>query len=127
MRIDVFTIFPEYLDAPLRVSLVGRARESGLVDVRLHDPRAVTTDRHRSVDDEPFGGGAGMVMKPEPIFAAVDAIRPVNPGPVVLMEPWGEVLTQDLAGELSRQPGLIVVCGRYEGIDDRVHGLRRAR
>ena len=68
MRIDVFTIFPEYLDAPLRVSIVGRARESGLLDVRLHDPRATTTDRHRSVDDEPFGGGAGMVMMPGPLF-----------------------------------------------------------
>jgi len=120
LRFDVVSIFPEVFEPVFRRGVVGRAVQRGLLELHAHDLRDWATDRHRQVDDEPFGGGAGMVMKPEPIFAAVDAIRPVNPGPVVLMEPWGEVLTQDLAGELARQPGLIVVCGRYEGIDDRV-------
>ena len=79
MRIDVFTIFPDYLAGPLALSLVGRARDAGLLDVRLHDPRKWTTDAHRSVDDAPFGGGAGMVMLPEPIFAAVEAVQPPRP------------------------------------------------
>jgi tRNA (guanine37-N1)-methyltransferase len=120
VRFDVVSIFPEVFLPVFRRGVVGRALQRGLVELHVHDLRDSTTDRHRQVDDEPFGGGAGMVMKPEPIFAAVDAIRPVNPGPVLLLEPWGEPLTQDLAGELSREPGLIVVCGRYEGIDDRV-------
>jgi tRNA (guanine37-N1)-methyltransferase len=120
VRFDVVSIFPEVFEPVFRRGIVGRALQRGLVELHAHDLRDSTTDRHRQVDDEPFGGGAGMVMKPEPIFAAVDAIRQVNPGPVLLMEPWGETLTQDLAGELSREPGLIVVCGRYEGIDDRV-------
>jgi tRNA (guanine37-N1)-methyltransferase len=120
VRFDVVSIFPEVFEPVFRRGVVGRALQRGLVELHAHDLRDSTTDRHRQVDDEPFGGGAGMVMKPEPIFAAVDAIRPMNPGPVLLMEPWGETLTQDLAAELSREPGLIVVCGRYEGIDDRV-------
>jgi tRNA (guanine37-N1)-methyltransferase len=120
VRFDVVSIFPEVFEPVFRRGVVGRALQRGLVELHAHDLRDSTTDRHRQVDDEPFGGGAGMVMKPEPIFAAVDAIRPMNPGPVLLMEPWGETLTQDLAEELSREPGLIVVCGRYEGIDDRV-------
>jgi len=120
VRFDVVTIFPEVFEPVFRRGVVGRALQRGLLELHAHDLRDSTADRHRQVDDEPFGGGAGMVMKPEPIFAAVEAIRPQNPGPVVLMEPWGEVLTQDLARELSRQPGLIVICGRYEGIDDRV-------
>jgi len=120
VRFDVVSIFPEVFEPVFRRGVVGRAIQRGLVELHAHDLRDWATDRHRQVDDEPFGGGAGMVMKAEPIFAAVDSIRPANAGPVVLMEPWGEVLTQDLAGELSHQPGLIVVCGRYEGIDDRV-------
>jgi tRNA (guanine37-N1)-methyltransferase len=120
MRFDVVSIFPEVFEPVFRRGVVGRALQRGLLELHTHDLRDSTTDRHRQVDDEPFGGGAGMVMKPEPIFAAVDAIRPLNPGPVLLLEPWGEMLTQDLASELSREPGLIVVCGRYEGIDDRV-------
>ncbi|MDQ1457538.1 MAG: tRNA (guanine37-N1)-methyltransferase, partial [Actinomycetota bacterium] len=79
MRIDIFSIFPEYLRPPLQVSLLGRARTAGLLDVRIHDPRTFTADRHRSVDDEPFGGGAGMVMMAEPMFAAVDAVQPARP------------------------------------------------
>lgn len=120
MRFDVVSIFPDVFEPAFRRGVVGRALQRGLFELHAHDLRDSTTDRHRQVDDEPFGGGAGMVLKPEPIFAAVDAIRPLNPGPVVLMEPWGELLTQEVAHELSREPGLIVVCGRYEGIDDRV-------
>jgi tRNA (guanine37-N1)-methyltransferase len=120
MRFDVVSVFPELFEPVFQRGVVGRALESGLVELHAHDLRGHTTDRHRQVDDAPFGGGAGMVLKPEPIFAAVEAIRPHNRGPVVLMEPWGEPLTQDLAQQLSREPGLIIVCGRYEGIDDRV-------
>jgi len=120
MRFDVVSIFPEVFEPVFRQGVVGRAIARGLLTLRTHDLRDHTTDRHRQVDDTPFGGGAGMVMKPEPIFAAVEALRARNPGPVVLMEPWGEPLTQVLAAELAAEPGLIVVCGRYEGIDDRV-------
>jgi tRNA (guanine37-N1)-methyltransferase len=120
MRFDVVSIFPEVFEPVFRQGVVGRAIARGLLSLRTHDLRDYTTDRHRQVDDAPFGGGAGMVMKPEPIFAAVEALRARNPGPVVLMEPWGEPLTQTLAAELAAEPGLIVVCGRYEGIDDRV-------
>jgi len=117
-RVDVFTIFPEYLGAPLDASLVGKARESGLLDVRLHDPRAHTTDRHRSVDDPPFGGGAGMVMMPEPLFAAVEAVDP--PRPLLLLAPSGRSFDQDLARDLASGDGFSLLCGRYEGVDERV-------
>jgi tRNA (guanine37-N1)-methyltransferase len=120
MRFDVVTIFPEMFGPVFRPGVVGRAIERGVVDLRTHDLRDFTHDRHRQVDDMPFGGGPGMVIKPEPVFEAVESIRAQNPGPVVLMEPWGERLDQGLAQELAREPGLIVVCGRYEGIDDRV-------
>ena len=120
MRFDVVSIFPEVFEPVFRQGVVGRAIGRGLLELHAHDLRDFTTDRHRQVDDEPFGGGAGMVLKPEPIFAAVQALRARNPGPVVLMEPWGEPLTQALAAELAARAGLIVVCGRYEGVDDRV-------
>ncbi len=118
MRIDVFTIFPEYLASPLEASLLGRARRAGLVDVRLHDPREHTTDRHRSVDDTPFGGGAGMVMRPEPLFAAVEATDP--PRPLFLLSAGGRPFEQSLARELAAGPGFSLLCGRYEGVDQRV-------
>jgi tRNA (guanine37-N1)-methyltransferase len=118
VRIDVFTIFPEYLDAPLRVSLLGRARENGLLDVRLHDPRSFTTDRHRAVDDEPFGGGAGMVMMPGPLFDAVEAVQP--PRPLFLLSASGSRFDQATARDLSARDGFSMVCGRYEGVDQRV-------
>ena len=118
MRVDVFTIFPEYLDAPLRVSLLGRARARGLLDARVHDIREWTTDRHHSVDDTPFGGGAGMVMAPEPLFAAVEAIDP--PRPRILLSPSGPRLDQRRARELAEGAGFTLVCGRYEGVDQRV-------
>lgn len=118
MRIDVFTIFPDYLEAPLSASLLGRARELGLVDVRVHDPRSHTSDPHRSVDDTPFGGGAGMVMAPGPLFAAVEAVQPVRP--LLLLGPSGDRFDQRRAGELAGGAGFSLVCGRYEGVDQRV-------
>ncbi|MEU8225002.1 tRNA (guanosine(37)-N1)-methyltransferase TrmD [Kribbella sp. NPDC048915] len=122
MRLDVVTIFPEYL-AALDVSLVGKAAKSGLLDVRLHDLREWTTDRHRTVDDTPYGGGAGMVMKPEPWGQALDALAPPG-GPtqprLIVPTPAGRPFTQELAYELAAEPWLAFACGRYEGIDARV-------
>jgi tRNA (guanine37-N1)-methyltransferase len=118
MRIDIFTIFPEYLEAPLRSSLLGRARERGLVDVRVHDPRDQTTDAHHSVDDTPFGGGAGMVMSPEPLFAAVEAAHP--PRPLLLLSATGRRFDQRTARQLAEGDGFSLLCGRYEGVDQRV-------
>jgi tRNA (guanine37-N1)-methyltransferase len=118
MRIDVFTIFPEYVDEPLRLSLVGKARDNGLLDVRVHDLREHTTNRHRTVDDTPFGGGAGMVMMPEPLFAAVEAVDP--PRPLLLLSASGARFDQARAGQLARGDGFSLLCGRYEGVDQRV-------
>ena len=118
MRIDVFTAFPEFFDTPLRASLLGRARERALVDVRVHDLREFATDRHRSLDDAPFGGGAGMVMLPEPLFAAVEAIEP--PRPVLLLSAAGARFDQARASMLAAGDGFSLLCGRYEGIDQRV-------
>jgi tRNA (guanine37-N1)-methyltransferase len=117
-RIDVFTIFPEFLVGPLSLSIVGRARERGLLDVRVHDPRDHTTDRHKTVDDAPFGGGAGMVMMPGPLFAAVEAADP--PRPLYLLSASGRRFDQRVAEELAAGPGFSLVCGRYEGVDQRV-------
>jgi tRNA (guanine37-N1)-methyltransferase len=123
MRIDVVTIFPDLLSSPLEHSILKRARDAGLLDVRPIDLRAYTTDRHRQVDDSPFGGGPGMVMKPEPLFAAVEALQVQEPkaSRVILFTPLGRRFDQALAGELSTEERLILVCGRYEGIDERVH------
>ena len=122
MRLDVVTIFPEYL-AALDVSLVGKAAKSGLLDVHVHDLRDWTHDRHRTVDDTPYGGGAGMVMKPEPWGQALDTIAPVD-GPaqprLIVPTPAGRPFTQELAYELAAEPWLAFACGRYEGIDARV-------
>jgi tRNA (guanine37-N1)-methyltransferase len=118
MRIDVFTIFPEYLDPPLSVSLLGRARAAHVLDIRLHDPREFATDVHRSVDDQPFGGGAGMVMTPEPLFAAVEAAAP--PRPLLLLSAGGRRFDQEYARELVATGGFSLLCGRYEGVDQRV-------
>jgi tRNA (guanine37-N1)-methyltransferase len=118
MRVDVFTIFPDYLSGPLSVSLLGRAREAGLLDVRVHDPRAFTTDVHRAVDDAPFGGGAGMVMMAEPLFAAVEAVQPARP--LFLLSASGPRFDQARARELAAGDGFSLLCGRYEGVDQRV-------
>lgn len=122
MRVDIVTIFPEAF-APLEVSMLKRARERGLLQVTVWDLRAFSTDRHRQVDDTPYGGGAGMVMKPEPFFAAVDAIRAAAPGTtprIILTSPQGKTLTHALAKELAQEHHLILLCGHYEGIDERV-------
>jgi len=118
MRIDVFTIFPDLVDGFLGGSLIGRGRRDGLLDVRVHDLRMATTDVHRSVDDAPFGGGAGMVLAPEPVFAAVERVDP--PRPLYLLSPGGRVVTQEVVRELAGLPGFSLLCGRYEGVDERV-------
>jgi tRNA (guanine37-N1)-methyltransferase len=118
MQIHIFTALPQILEAPLSASLLGRARERRLVDVRVHDLRDHTTDRHRSVDDSPFGGGAGMVLSPEPVFRAVEAVQP--PRPLFLLDPGGRRFDQELAHELAEGPGFSLLCGRYEGVDERV-------
>jgi tRNA (guanine37-N1)-methyltransferase len=119
MRIDVFTIFPAIVEAPLQESLLGRAIADGLVEVRVHDLRTWSTDRHRSVDDEAYGGGPGMVLKPEPIFAAVESLDP-DRGRVLLLAPSGKRLEQSFVRELSEESHLTLLCGRYEGVDERV-------
>lgn len=118
MEVHVFTALPQILEGPLSASLLGRARERGVVDVRVHDLREHAMDRHRSVDDSPFGGGAGMVLMPEPAFAAVEAVRP--PRPLLLLDPGGRRFDQAMAGELAAGPGFSLLCGRYEGVDERV-------
>ena len=120
MRIDIVTIFPDYL-APLGLSLVGKAHDQGLLDIRVHDLRDHTHDRHRTVDDEPYGGGPGMVMRPEPWGEALDAILPEHAQPLlVIPTPSGMPLTQAMAVDWAQRPGMVIACGRYEGIDARV-------
>ena len=119
MRIDVLTLFPGMLEGPLSESIVGRARARGLVDVRVHDIRAHAAGRHAVTDDAPFGGGGGMIMKPEPLAAAIAATRPLA-ARVILLDPAGRRLTQAIAWELAARPHLVLVCGRYEGVDERV-------
>lgn len=119
MRVDILTIFPEIFESPLKASLLGKAINQGIVDVRIHDIRDYTTDKHRQVDDESFGGGPGMVMKPEPVFAAVEAIGD-DAKRTLLLSPAGRRLDQDLARELAAEPWLVLICGRYEGVDERV-------
>jgi len=123
MQIDVLTLFPGFFAGPLETSLLGRARASGLLEVRVHDLRNWATDRHRTVDDVPFGGGAGMVLKAEPFFAAVEALfGAVESRPeTVVLTPRGQSLRQPLVRALSTRPALLLLCGRYEGIDERVH------
>ena len=121
MRIDIVTLFPAMLEAPLAESIVGRARGRGLVDIRVHDLRRHAEGRHRVTDEPPFGGGGGMILKPEPLAAAVDALRAESPDArVILLGPAGRRFTQDVARELARRPHLILLCGRYEGVDERV-------
>lgn len=118
MRIDVITIFPGLVDEFCSESLLGRARRSGLVGLNCHDPREYTTDVHRSVDDSPFGGGAGMIMRPEPIFDCVEAVQP--PRPLFVLGPGGHRFDQRMAHDLAQLEGFSLLCGRYEGIDHRV-------
>lgn len=119
MRVDVITIFPTLVRGFASESLLGRAQERGLVDLRVHDLRDATTDVHRTVDDTPFGGGAGMVLRPEPVFATVE--REAPPRPLLLLGPGGRRLDQAVARELASLDGFSLLCGRYEGVDQRVH------
>lgn len=121
MRLDVVTIFPDYF-APLGLSLVGKAISAGTVELAVHDLRDWTHDRHNTTDDTPYGGGAGMVMKPEPWGGALDALEAMHPAPmtIVVPTPAGRPFTQELAYELASRPRLVFACGRYEGIDQRV-------
>lgn len=118
MRIDVVTIFPEFFESPLQTSLLGKAIASKVIEVEVHDLRQWAEDPHRKVDDEPFGGGAGMVMAPGPVVAAVEGVRKPG-GRVVILSAAGRPLTQKLVAEMSAEPQLVLVCGRYEGIDAR--------
>jgi len=121
MRFDVLTLFPEMFTGPLQESIIKRAQERGLISVHLHNIRDYATGRHRITDDAPYGGGGGMVMKPEPIFAAVEAVLGDEKGvPVILLSPQGRLFTHEVARELSRYPRLVLICGRYEGVDERV-------
>ena len=124
MRFHVLTIFPAMFDGPMSESIIARAVERGLVEVNLHDIRDYTTDRHRSVDDYPYGGGYGMVMKPEPIFSAVSGVkadaRLDDTTPVILLTPQGKPLTQRVVERLATYDDLMLICGRYEGVDERV-------
>ena len=122
MKIDIVTIFPRMVHAPLEEGIVGRAIARGLLDVRVHDLRDSTTDRHRVVDDVPFGGGPGMVLKPEPLFRAVERIREERgePSAIVLTSPDGRRFSQEDAERLGRLPHVVILCGRYEGVDERV-------
>ena len=133
MRIDIVTIFPEFFDV-LDISLLGKARQTGIIELGVHNLRDVTTDRHHTVDDTPYGGGAGMVMKPEPwghmLDGILDADDDADAGPLVIFpSPAGEVFTQAMARELATESHLVFGCGRYEGIDQRVfdHTATRAR
>jgi tRNA (guanine37-N1)-methyltransferase len=118
LRIDVFSIFPDVVDEFCRASLLGKARDAGLLDLRPHDLRQHTTDPHRTVDDVPFGGGAGMLMRPEPAFAAVESVDP--PRPLLLLGPGGRRFDQTWADELATGDGFSLLCGRYEGVDHRI-------
>ena len=127
LRFDIITIFPEFFRGAFEHGIIRRAQSSGLVEVRAHDLRGWTEDRHRQVDDRPFGGGDGMVLKPEPIFAAVESLTGAGANDsypeatrVVLLSPQGRVLTQSLAAELAQATHVVLICGRYEGVDERV-------
>ena len=120
MQIDVLTLFPSMFDGPLTESILKRAQENGLLSVAFHDIRDYTTDKHHTVDDTPYGGGGGMVMKPAPLSAAIADVRGEDDAPVVLLTPQGRLLTQDVVRELAAYPRLILVCGRYEGVDERI-------
>ena len=118
LRVDVFTIFPGMVEAYAGESILGRAGVAGHLDVRAHDLRLATEDAHRTIDDSPFGGGAGMVMMPEPVFAAVEAVDP--PRPLILLGPGGRRFDQSVAAELAALDGFSLLCGRYEGVDERI-------
>ena len=124
LRVHVLTIFPEMFTSPLRESILKRAQERSLVHIELHDLRQFTTDRHRTTDDAPYGGGPGMIMKPEPLVRGIETLRAANPGlHVILTCPQGDVFTQERAAALACQPAILFVCGRYGGVDERVRAF----
>jgi len=121
MLIDVFTLFPELFGTYLETSILGRARQAGLLDVQLHNIRDFASDKHQVTDDEPYGGGGGMVMKPEPIFSAIEGVLAEGSSvPVILLSPQGRLFNQKVAQELSANERMALICGRYEGVDERV-------
>ena len=120
MRFDIITIFPEMLDSIFSGGIIKRALDKGLLEVHVHNLRDFTTDRHRQVDDRPFGGREGMVLKPEPIFRAVEKVRSDGDAPVYLLSPQGKTFDYKTAEELARSPQVVLICGRYEGVDERV-------
>jgi len=120
LTFDIITIFPEFFKGPFEVGIIRRGRQNGLVDIRVHDLRSFTSDRHHTVDDRPFGGGEGMVFKPEPIFKAVESVRESDRAEVVALSAAGKRFAQPEALRLSKAEQVILICGRYEGIDERV-------
>lgn len=122
MRFDVFTLLPEVMRAYLQASILGKAQEAGLIDVVLYNIRDYTSDRHRTTDEEPYGGGGGMIMKPEPVFTAVETVlgEVTDLIPIILLTPQGRVFNQEVAQELAEHDRLALICGRYEGVDERV-------
>ena len=130
MRFDVFTLLPEVFPSYLETSIIKRARERDLINVRVHNIRDYTHDKHHTTDDTPYGGGGGMVMKPEPVFEAIETVLGINPDPtqpeptsnipIILLTPQGRVFNQSIAQEFSQHPHIALVCGRYEGIDERI-------
>ena len=124
MRVDILTLFPEMFDGPFTESILKLAQEKGLIDIHLHNIRNYTTDKHHTVDDTPYGGGGGMVMRPGPLIEAIEDVRGNDlDAPVILMTPQGRVFDQRVAQELAAYPRMILVCGRYEGVDERVRQL----
>ncbi len=118
MKVDVFSIFPEMITGYTKQSILGRSVESGLLEISVHDLRLATTDKHRTIDDPPFGGGAGMVLMPEPVFKAIEEVEPQRP--LILLGPSGRKFDQRLADELATLGGFSLLCGRYEGVDERI-------
>ena len=128
MQFDVFTLLPEVFPPYLNTSILQKARERGLIDVRVHNIRDYTHDKHHTTDDIPYGGGGGMVMKPEPLVEAVETVLELQPGvkpdyPIILLTPQGRVFSQSIATELAQHAGLALICGRYEGVDERIRGI----
>ena len=123
MRVDVLTLFPEMVDRPLRQSIVGRAIEKNILDLRVHDIRDYTTDKHRTVDDKPFGGGSGMVMKVEPLYRAIKSLDPGNEAKKILTDASGQRFDQAMAKKLMTEEWLVIICGHYKGIDERLKHL----
>ena len=123
MRIDVLTLFPSMFEPVMSESMMWKARDRGSLDFHAHDIRDYAEDRHRKVDDSPYGGGGGMILKPDVLVQAIEAVKPVDQTPVILMSPQGRLLTHHVALELSQRDHLILVCGRYEGVDERVREL----